>query len=915
MIFQFNQITLDTAQYRLCVAGNPVSVEPQVFDLLVYLLENRNRLVTRDELLENLWKGKVVTDSALGARIKDARKAVGDNGKQQNIIKTIHGRGYQFVAKVETSSGVDKGIAPPPPDQPSIVVLPFENLSEAQDSDYFADGLTKDIIANLCCYRELFVIDSHSAFMFRDSNFGAENFARQVAVEYIVRGSIRRADERVRISVELVEATSGRMIWTEKLERTLDDVFDLEDEVSSKIASSLAGHIENVGISRAVRKPPESMTAYDYVLRARQYSDSYEQEEIATLRSLLGEAIRLDPRYAPAYSLLALSYTLEFESDWCSAHQEALEQAVSYARQAMELDDFNAYAHMIMGLALLYQSKFDLAEDQLDRAIECNPNDYDAYCVKSWVLACSGRASEVNSCGAKALQLNPLLPDQCLMAMILAHYSDGDYESALDILERIDYPSGESEALRAASLFQLGRESEARRAAAKAVELGGDFLQQRDWLLLWPFKHPRDREHFLEGLYKSGVLKDPEVVSAKPSIAVLRFSNLSDDSGQAYFAYGMTANICSRLSRIRSLQVKSGIEYDLGKTSLADISRELGVSYLLSGSVQREDDRVRVFVELTDGISGEITWSENFDRRGKDVIDIQDEIAIVITGTLWSNRGTILEAERDKLAKKPTSDFNAFDYLLKGIYYKEKFNAEELMLAHECFDKAIELDPDSAEAYGWSAWVHLLEILLGSTKDSAESLKKAYAAARKAIEKDAYSEIGHWALAEAYMTDQDTMRGLVEIEKALDINPNNPDLIVTKGSELCILGRFDEGIELINQGINFNKHHPEWYFWHMGIGCFAGHRWQDSIDAFIRMDNQNKDTLTYLVACYAQTGDLAEAENQLKELFVVDPDVRLEEIAETHSYLAPDTLNFLVDGIKLVLDKSKPSEKLRVVQS
>ena len=405
------------------------------------------------------------------------------------------------------------------------------------------------------------------------------------------------------------------------------------------------------------------------------------------------------------------------------------------------------------------------------------------------------------------------------------------------------------------------------------------------------------------------------MVSAKPSIAVLKFSNLSDDPRQAYFAYGMTANICSRLSRIRSLQVKSGIDCDPTKTSLADISRELCVSYLLGGSVQREGDRVRVYVELTDGRSGEIKWSENFDRRGKDVIDIQDEIASVITGTLWSNRGTILEAERDKLAKKPTSDFNAFDYLLKGIYYKEKFNAEELVLAHECFDKAIELDPNSAEAYGWSAWVHLLEILLGSTKDSAESLKKAYTAARKAIEIDAYSEIGHWALAEAYMTDQDTMRGLVEIDKALDINPNNPDLVVNKGSELCIIGRFDEGIELIHQGINFNKHHPEWYFWHMGIGCFAGHRWQDSIDAFIRMDNQNKDTLTYLVACYAQTGDLAQAENQLTELFTIDPDVSLEEIAETHAYLAPDTLNLLVDGIKLVLEKSKPPEKLRVVQN
>lgn len=915
MIFQFNQITLDTAQYRLCMAGNPVPVEPQVFDLLAYLLENKNRLVTRDELLENLWKGKVVTDSALGARIKDARKAVGDDGKQQKIIKTIHGRGYQFVAKVETSSGVDKGIAPPPLDQPSIVVLPFENLSQAQDCDYFADGLTKDIIANLCCYRELFVIDSHSAFMFRDSNSRAEDFARQVAVEYIVRGSIRRADERIRILVELVEAAGGRMIWTEKLERTLDDVFDLEDEVSSKIASSLAGHIENMGVSRAVRKPPSSMTAYDYVLRARQYSDSYEQEEIATLRSLLAEAIRLDPRYAPAYALLALSYTLEFESEWCSAHQEALEQAVSYARQAMELDEFNAYAHMIMGLALLYQAKFDLAEAQLNRAIECNPNDYDAYCVKSWVLACSGRGSEVNTCGAKALQLNPLLPDQCLLAMILAHYTDGDYESALDILERIDESSSESKALHAASLFQLGRESEARRAAAAAVELGGDFLQRRDWLLQWPFKHPRDREHFLEGLHKSGVLKDPAVVSAKPSIAVLRFSNLSDDSKQAYFAYGMTANICSRLSRNRSLQVKSGIDCDLSKTSTAVLSGELGVSYLLGGSVQREGDRVRVFVELTDGRSGEIKWSEHLDRQGNDVIDIQDEIAATIIGKLWSKQGAIREAERDKLAQKPTADFNAFDYILKGIHHKEKFTAEAIELAGKCFDKALELDPDSTEAFAWKAWTHLLEIQLGCTSDTTESLRQAFIAAKKSIARGSYSELGHWALGEAYLLDHDTAHGFAEIEKALDINPNNPDLMVTKGYFQCFLGQCEEGIELIHQGISFNKHYPVWYLWNLGIANFIGHRFEDAIDSFTSMDAQNKDTLIYLVASYVQVDDLAAAENQLTDLFSFDPDLNLEEIAETHAYLAEDTLKLLIDGIDLVMSNRESSQKLRVVKN
>jgi tetratricopeptide (TPR) repeat protein len=139
--------------------------------------------------------------------------------------------------------------------------------------------------------------------------------------------------------------------------------------------------------------------------------------------------------------------------------------------------------------------------------------------------------------------------------------------------------------------------------------------------------------------------------------------------------------------------------------------------------------------------------------------------------------------------------------------------------------------------------------------------------------------------------------------------------VVNKGSELCIHGLFDEGIELIHQGIKFNKHHPQWYFWHMGIAYFAGHRWQDSIDSFIRMDEQNKDTLTFLVACYAQTGDLIEAGKQMTELLRIDPATNPEEIEEAHSYLAAETLSLLVDGINLVMDKRKPQEKLRVVKN
>jgi adenylate cyclase len=443
--------------------------------------------------------------------------------------------------------------------------------------------------------------------------------------------------------------------------------------------------------------------------------------------------------------------------------------------------------------------------------------------------------------------------------------------------------------------------------------MGGKYIQHQDWLNFWTFKYSHDRDHFVAGLHKSGVLKKSTRVSAKPSIAVLQFTNLSDDPDQQYFADGMTTTISGQLARIPSLQVKSGFNYDMSKTSPSQISRELGVGYLLGGSVQREGDRVRVFVEFTDSNSGEIKWADKFDRRGSKVIDIQDDVARAITGTLWGSKGRIREAEHEKLSSKPTRDFNAFDFILKGIFYKEKFSSEYNLKAHECFDNAISLDPGSAEALGWSAWIHIMDIIMGFSGDRASSLTFAYSNARNAIAIDPYSEIGHWALAATLSTDGDFDHAFAEYDKALEINPNNTDLLVTKGGQLSISGRFDEGIELILQGIDFNKHHPEWYFWDLGVAYFAANRLEEAIEAFNRMNRQNKDIRIYLAACYAQTGDLAEAQNQATELFRIDAETSLEEIAESHSNLSDDSLNLLMAGLNLAMDIKKPLENLRIV--
>jgi len=399
----------------------------------------------------------------------------------------------------------------------------------------------------------------------------------------------------------------------------------------------------------------------------------------------------------------------------------------------------------------------------------------------------------------------------------------------------------------------------------------------------------------------------------KPSIAVLPFTNISGDPQQQYFSEGMTTNICAQLSRIRSLKIKSGSNYNFSKNSPSQISEELGVNYVLSGSAQKEDDRVKIFVELTDCHSGDIKWSESFDRLGSKVIDIQDEITTAITGSLWSYRGVIRDAARENLAAKSTQDFNAFDCILKGVYHKEKVTREDLKLAHEYLDRAKQLDPDSAEAFAWSAWAHIVGIFMGWAENNATALDIALAEARNAIALDRFSEIGHWALGAALVMNNDQEHGFEEYDRAMEINPNNPDFMVTKGRDLAAYGRFDEGIDLIQKGFIYNHHHAEWYFWYQGMAYFAAGRFEDAVKSFNQLSHQNKDTRIYLAASYVQIDDIAEAQFQASQLMKIDPETSLEEIAAAHSYLHTEARQRLVDSIELAMGTGTPKGTFHIV--
>ena len=401
----------------------------------------------------------------------------------------------------------------------------------------------------------------------------------------------------------------------------------------------------------------------------------------------------------------------------------------------------------------------------------------------------------------------------------------------------------------------------------------------------------------------------------KPSIVVLRFANHSTQEGQDYFADGMSSNIRACLSRVHALKVMSALEYGSGGQSDLQIAQAFEADYLLSGSVQREGDRVRVFVELTDAESGAIKWSERFDRRGEQVIEIQDDITTSIVATLWGGRGKIREAVRDNLAAKKTRDFNAFDCILKGIYCKERFTPKEMKEANTWFEKAIELDPQCAEAYAWRAIAMLCEIYMGCSTD-ADATEKSFAKARHAVEIDPGCENGYLALGWAYSSRGEHDRSLAALEKAMQINPNDSDLMVFTGEELATThGRVDEGIELIRRGIRFNMSPPDWYFWHLGLAYFCASRLTEAIDAFERMGRQNKDTLIHLVACDANTGRLDRAADRFAELMREDPQFSPEQTGETHKHYSDEVYALLLRGLEIANGSRAPHPGLKIIEA
>jgi TolB-like protein len=401
--------------------------------------------------------------------------------------------------------------------KPSIAVLPFDNMSGDPEQEYFSDGICEDIITGLSRYRELVVIARGSSFVFKGQSVDITEAAGQLGCQYVLEGSVRKAGDRVRITAQLIDGATGSHLWAEKYDRVLEDVFAVQDDVVSTIVSTIAGRLDKESRERAARKSPANLTAYEHVLLGKYYwpDGLGSQEDRDKARDEFNKAVEFDPECVPAYTGLAWAYLSDF---WYETPTDQLGTlAFDYARRAVELDDSDAFAHLMLAYAYIdVKSDLELGRVQLERAVELNPNDYNNACAQISVGIRTGNYKESVACANEAIRLNPFLPDFCLSECGFAEFFAKQYDKALKTFGRMLAPGLNVRGCIAVCYAQLGRDEEARIAAAACrdeakEELGSDWgieSWQNYWdeeVFGWFAQGPETNDRLRDGLQKAGL--------------------------------------------------------------------------------------------------------------------------------------------------------------------------------------------------------------------------------------------------------------------------------------------------------------------------------------------------------------------------------------------------------------------------
>lgn len=452
--------------------------------------------------------GITISDAVYGAVRSKVTASFRDQGEQavKNIAHPVRAFSIQAGA---FSPARAASVASPPgdrvPEKPSIIVLPFTNMSGLPEQEFFADGLTEDILTDLSRFRELFVISRNTSFKYKGQAVDVKKVARELGVRYVVEGSVRKSGNRVRITVQLIEAESDHHVWAERYDRDLQDIFAIQDEVTSAIVAILPGRLEADAHSRAERKPPANMAAYECVLEAKILHHRSNRDDNARAINLIRRAIELDPRYGHAYAWHACILGQQWGYGW-SEDRTATEAAIARELEiALRLDENDSDVHRILAAVGVIRNDLDKAVFHQQRALTLNPNDDLIAVQQGEILTWLGQAEEGIEWIRKAMRLNPYHPERFWFHLARAQFVAKLHAEAIESLRHITTPDALHHSLIAACYAQLGNTSGAAAHAAEVLKRVPGFTIRQHCLPILHYRREIDLAHHRESLRKAGL--------------------------------------------------------------------------------------------------------------------------------------------------------------------------------------------------------------------------------------------------------------------------------------------------------------------------------------------------------------------------------------------------------------------------
>jgi adenylate cyclase len=522
---KFEAFTLDLERFCLHGPSGRNDLRRKTFDVLRFLIEQAGRVVTREELAKAVWPGVVVSEESLTHCISEIRRAIAD--QEQRIIRTVPRRGYLMDVPISSVDGLATRAtgptetpkpcdgfptATPLPDRPSIAVLAFTNLSGDPQQEYFSDGITEDIITELSRSAELSVIARNSAFQYKGRSVDLRQVGQQLGVRYVLEGSIQRAGDRIRITAQLVDSTTGRHRWADRYDRKIEDVFLVQDEVTRTIAAILTAHVNKAEVERTLIKPPTTWRAYDYHMRATDalvsFWPSFDVERLYETRRLLERSLVLDPSYARAYGTLSHTYAIAWTNplDDDFLNPDALDRAYALALKGVQIEPNLPLAHAHLGSALTWKRQLDAALAEFEKAIALNPNFTDWRLAAAMIFA--GEPQAAIGVVQALMRLDPYYHPLASGWLGLASYQLKCYSQALtplrECLSRMpNYRS--ARAWLAATYAQLGLQREARAEVAEILRIDAKHTIDGYYRRVPTYKFTSDAEHLFDGLRKAGL--------------------------------------------------------------------------------------------------------------------------------------------------------------------------------------------------------------------------------------------------------------------------------------------------------------------------------------------------------------------------------------------------------------------------